>query len=220
MVLGAASPPPHVSAENSLSTATHGYDDMTMLLAGLIVFLGVHSVRIFADGWREAQIAKMGEGAYKGVYSLASALGLALIVFGYAQARAAPVLLWSPPLWTRHLSALLMLFAFVLLAAAYVPRNHIKPAVKHPMVLGVKIWAAGHLLANGNLADLVLFGAFLAWAVFDFSAARKRDRLHGRVDVKGTLAGDVATIVVGVVAWAAFALYLHAWLIGVQPFVT
>jgi uncharacterized membrane protein len=193
---------------------------MMLLIAGLIVFLGVHSLRIFADDWRGAQIARMGVGTYKAVYSIVSALGLALIVVGYGQARAVPVVLWDPPLWTRHLSALLMFFAFVLLVAAYVPRNHIKAAVKHPMVLGVKVWAAGHLLANGHLEDLLLFGGFLAWAVFDYRAARRRDRMHGRVDARGTLASDVATIVIGAAAWAVFALYLHARLIGVRPFVT
>ncbi len=192
---------------------------MTTLIAGLIVFLGVHSMRIVADDWRGAQIAKVGEGAYTGVYSVASAIGLLLVVIGYGQARSAPIVLWDPPLWTRHLSALLMLFSFVLIVAAYVPRNHIRPAVKHPMVLGVKIWAVGHLLANGTLADLFLFGAFLAWAVFSFRAARRRDRAFGRTDPKGTLAGDVATIVVGALLWGVFALYLHAWLIGVRPFV-
>jgi uncharacterized membrane protein len=193
---------------------------MTLLIAGLIVFLGVHSVRIFADGWRSAKISKMGLGPYKGVYSLASALGLALIVVGFGQARTAPIPLWDSPLWMRHLTALLMLFVFVLLAAAYVPRNRIKASVRHPMILGVKIWAAGHLLANGMLANVLLFGAFLLWAVFDYRAARMRDRVNGRIGNRPTLAGDVATIIVGVVLWAAFALYLHAWLIGVRPFVT
>ncbi len=192
---------------------------MTLLIAGLIVFLGVHSLRIFAENWRSAQIARLGVGAYKGIYSVVSAVGLALIVFGYAQARQVPLLLWEPPLWTRHLSALLMLFAFVLVVAAYVPRNRIRSAVKHPMVLGVKVWAAGHLLANGHLEDLLLFGGFLLWAVFDFRSARARDRIHGRVDGRGTLASDVATIVVGVALWATFALHLHARLIGVHPFV-
>lgn len=192
---------------------------MTLLIAGLISFLGVHSLRIFADDWREAQIARQGASAYKGVYSLASLAGLVLIVIGYGQARSAPIPLWDPPLWARHLSALLMLFAFVLITAAYVPRNHIRPAVKHPMVLGVKIWAAGHLLANGALADVLLFGGFLVWAVFNFRAARRRDRLLGRSDAEGTLAGNVATIVIGTALWAVFAMYLHSWLIGVRPIV-
>jgi uncharacterized membrane protein len=193
---------------------------MLLLIAGLLVFLGVHSVRILAEHWRSAQIARLGLGAYKGIYSLLSLLGLALIVIGYAQARTAPIALWSPPLWTRHLSALLVLFAFVLLVAAYVPRNRIKATLGHPMILGVKIWAAGHLLANGTLADVLLFGGFLLWAVFDFRAARARDRIHGRVRVRGSLAADLATILIGVALWAIFAFYLHGWLFGVRPFVT
>lgn len=191
---------------------------MTILIAGLLIFLGVHSLRIFGEAWRGAQIARLGEGAYKGVYSLASAVGLALIVYGYGQARMAPIALWDPPIWTRHLSALLMLFAFVLITAAYVPRNHIRPVLKHPMVLGVKIWAVAHLLANGTLADLLLFGGFLAWAVFDYRAARIRDQRVGRKDAEATLAGDVTTIVIGAALWAAFVMFLHAWLIGVRPF--
>ena len=192
---------------------------MLMLIAGLLIFLGVHSLRIFAEDWRGAQIARLGVGSYKAVHSLLSALGLALIAIGYARSRAAPVVLWDPPLWTRHLSALLVLFAFVLLVATYVPRNRIKAAIGHPMIIGVKIWAAGHLLANGTLADLLLFGGFLLWAVFDLRAARARDRIHGRAPARAWLPADVATIVVGVVLWAAFALYLHGWLFGVRPFV-
>jgi uncharacterized membrane protein len=193
---------------------------MAMLIAGLVVFLGAHSLRIFAEGWRGAQIARLGAGAYKGLYSAVSVLGFVLIVIGYGQARVAPLVLWDPPLWSRHVSALLVLFAFVLLAAAYVPRNRIKRAVGHPMILAVKIWAAGHLLANGTLADLLLFGSFLAWAVLDYRAARARDRLHGRAETKTTLAGTVIAVVVGVALWAAFAFRLHGWLFGVQPFVT
>lgn len=191
---------------------------MLILTAGLIVFLGVHSVRIVAEDWRGATVARVGIGPYKGLVSLASAAGLVLIVWGYGQARMAPIVLWDPPLWTRHLSALLMLFAFVLLTAAYVPRNRIKAAVKHPMLLGVKVWAAGHLLANGTAADLLLFGAFLLWAVLDLRAARARDRVRGRTDADGSLGATAATIVIGAALWAAFAGYLHAWLIGVRPF--
>lgn len=193
---------------------------MTLLIAGLIVFLGVHSLRIFAEDWRNAQIAKLGPGPFKGFYSLASLLGLVLIVVGFAQARATPIVIWNPPIWTRHLSALLVLFAFVLLAAAYVPRNRIKASLGHPMILGVKIWAAGHLLANGTLAAVLLFGGFLLWAVLSYRAARRRDRVHGRVVLKPSLAGDLSTIVVGIGLWAAFAFYLHARLFGVNPFVT
>ena len=191
---------------------------MTTLLIGLLIFLGAHSVRIFAEPWRQARIARMGAGAWKGVYSLVSLAGFALIVWGYGMARAVPVELWAPPAWARHASSLLNLGAFVLLAAAYVPRNRIRAAVGHPMVAGVKLWALAHLLSNGRLADVVLFGAFLAWAVLDYRAARARDRASGARAAPGSLAGDVATVAVGAVATAAFALWLHAPLIGVRPF--
>ena len=152
---------------------------MTILVIGLAIFLGAHSVRIFAEPWRQRQIARMGPGAWKGVFSLVSIAGFVLLVWGYGLARAVPVELWSPPAWTRHLSSLLNLAAFVLLAAAYVPRNRIRAAVGHPMVAGVKLWALAHLLSNGRLADVVLFGAFLAWAVLDYRAARARERASG-----------------------------------------
>lgn len=191
---------------------------MTVLLIGLLIFLAVHSVRIFADGWRSAQIARIGEGAWKGLYSLTSAVGLVLIVWGYGAARMAPVDLWNPPLWTRHLAALLVLVSFVLVAAAYVPGTRIKAALGHPMVIGVKLWAFAHLIANGRLADLLLFGAFLAWAVLDFRSARRRDRAAGNRRPPGSLARDAIAIVAGTGGWAAFAFWLHARLIGVSPF--
>lgn len=190
---------------------------MTVLVLGLIVFLGAHSVRIFADGWRSATIARIGAGPWKGLYSLVSIAGLALIVWGYGQTRIDPVVVWNPPPWTAHPTSLLTLVAFVLIAAAYVPGNHIRAAIGHPMVAGVKIWAFAHLLSNGRLGDVVLFGALLAWAVLDFRAARRRDRASGAPRPAATVPRDIATVVAGVVAWAAFAFYLHAWLIGVQP---
>lgn len=191
---------------------------MSLLILGLVVFLGVHSVRIVADGWRSAQIARRGLNAWKGLYSLASLAGFALIVWGYGLARTQPLLLWAPPRWAPHLSSLLMLFAFVLLVAAYVPRNGIKSWVHHPMLLGVMLWAIAHLLANGTLADLLLFGSFLLWAVLDFVAARSRDHAAGDPQVPGTLAGSLVALVVGVAAWALFAFWAHAWLFGVRPF--
>lgn len=191
---------------------------MATLILGLVLFLGVHSVRIFADDWRSAQIARRGEGVYKGIYSLVSAAGLVLIVWGYGQTRIAPVDLWNPPVWTRHAASLLTLLSFVLIAAAYVPSNRIRAAVGHPMVAGVKLWAFAHLMANGRAGDLVLFGAFLAWAIVDFVSARRRDRASGRQPAPGKLAGDVMTVSVGVIAWVVFAMYLHAMLIGVRPF--
>ncbi len=193
---------------------------MTVLLLGLVVFLGVHSVRIFAEDWRTRQIAKLGAGPWKGLYALASLLGFVMIVWGYGIARGQPVAIWSPSVWTRHVAALLTVAAFVLLAAAYVPRNGIKAKLHHPMILGVKVWALAHLLANGMLADVLLFGAFLAWALLDFRVARRRDRTAGATYAAGTAGGTVVAIVVGLVAWAVFAYWLHARWIGVSPFGT
>jgi len=190
---------------------------MTLLILGLILFLGMHSVRIVAEGWRAAQIAKRGEGAWKGLYTVVSIVGFGLILWGYGQARTEPVVLWTPQLWARHLASLLMLFSFILLVAAYVPKNGIKSWLHHPMVLGVKVWALAHLLANHTLADLLLFGSFLLWAVLDFRAARQRDRAANTVYPRGTLAGTLTTLVVGVLVWAAFAFWAHAWLFGVSP---
>src|SRR6266571_2870113 len=159
---------------------------MNVLIAGLVIFLGVHSLRIVAEGWRQQQIARLGEGPWKGLYSLASGLGLALVVWGFALARQHPVLLWAPPSWTRHVTALLMVFSFVLVVAAYVPRNALKARLGHPMLLGVKTWAFAHLIANGTLADVLLFGGFLVWAVLCFRSARARDRAAGTVYPAGT----------------------------------
>jgi uncharacterized membrane protein len=191
---------------------------MTLLILGLVLFLGTHSVRIYAEDWRTRRIAAMGVNGWKGVYSLLSIAGFVLIVYGYAAARQAPVLLYAPPLWTRHLAALLTIPAFILLVAAYVPGTRIKRAVGHPMVLGVKTWALAHLIANGMLADVLLFGAFLAWAVLDYIAARRRDRAAGSVVVVGPVTRDIVAVVVGLVAWVVFAMWLHRVLIGVGPF--
>ncbi len=191
---------------------------MTVLVLGLLLFLAAHSVRIFADDWRSRQITNLGEVKWKVLLSIVSAIGFVLIVWGYGLARTDPVHLWHPPIWTRHLGTLLTIPAFILLAAAYVPGTRIKAAVGHPMVAGVKIWAFSHLVANGTLADVVLFGAFLAWAVADFASARRRDRAAGRTYPAGPLSRDATAIVVGLAGWAAFAFYLHAWLIGVRPF--
>jgi len=191
---------------------------MTILLLGLVIFLGVHSTRIVADGWRSAQIARIGPGPWKLGYTVLSLIGFYLLLWGYGAARQAPVVLWTPPVAMRHVAGLLTLIAFVLLAATYVPRNGIKARLHHPMVLSVKLWAFAHLLANGTLADVLLFGSFLAWSVLSFSAARRRDRAAGTRYPAGTMAGTLATVLVGGAAWALFAFRLHGWLIGVQPF--
>ena len=191
---------------------------MLYLVAGLILFLGVHSARIVAEDWRTRTIARMGANAWKGLYSLLSIAGFVLLVWGYGEARQQGVVLYEPPVFTRHIAGLLMLISLVLLAAAYVPRNHIKAKLHHPMIIGVKVWAFAHLLANGRLSDVVLFGVFLAWAIADFIAARKRDRRLGTVYPQGDELRTVVTVVAGVVAWAVLVAGLHRWLIGVPPF--
>lgn len=191
---------------------------MALLIAGLVLFLGVHSARIVAEAWREQFQASRGEILYKALFSLASLLGLVLIVLGYSQTRLQPLFIWMPPVALSHLASLLMLFSFILLAAAYVPGTRIKAALGHPMILAVKLWAVAHLLANGRLGDIVLFAAFLAWAVVDFSASRRRDRKEGIVrEATPGIARDAMAVVAGGVAWFVFAFWLHLQLIGVSP---
>lgn len=191
---------------------------MTLLILGLALFFGVHSTRIFADDWRSATIARVGEMPWKGIYSLLSIASFVLLVVGYGAARQSPIALFAPPVWTRHVAALLTIPAFVLLVAAFVPGNAIKRAIGHPMLAGVKVWALAHLLANGTLADLLLFGTFLAWAVLGFIAARRRDRAAATTYPAGPGSRTAITVVVGLVAWAVFAFALHRPLIGVAPF--
>jgi len=190
---------------------------MTCLIIGLILFLGAHSIRMVADAWRTQAIASWGEKPFKGVYTLIALVGFYAMVTGYAEARLQTVALWTPPIATRHISVLLMLLASVLMAAAYVPRNHLKLRMGHPMVLSVKVWALAHLLANGNLADVVLFGSFLLWSVFNFKAARARDRAAAPVQTNAKTSATLLTLLIGVAMWALFAFYLHAQLVGVSP---
>ncbi|TAH11031.1 MAG: protein NrnU [Curvibacter sp.] len=190
---------------------------MSYLIVGLIVFLGVHSIRILSEDSRTRLRNQLGENAYKGIYSVISLLGFGMLVWGFGVARETPLVLWTPPVGMRHLASLLTLLAFVLLAATYVPGNAIKARVHHPMVLSVKTWALAHLLATGTAAHLLLFGSFLIWGVLSFVAARRRDRTQGVVYAAGSLQGTAVTIVAGVVAWAAFAFYLHGALIGIRP---
>lgn len=192
---------------------------MLLLIAGLILFLGTHSVRMLKPGLREDMIAKRGDMAYKGLYSVASLIGLVVLILGYSQTRSAEQYIWVPPAAMAHIAALLTLIAFVLLAAAYVPGNRIKAAVGHPMVLGVKVWAFAHLLANGRLGDMILFGAFLIWAIVNYVRSRKADRTEGIVrSSQQSIARDSMTIAFGVGAWLVFAMWAHVRLIGVSPF--
>lgn len=192
---------------------------MPILILGLVLFLGTHSVHMLAPGFRGRAVARIGLMPWKGLYSLVSIAGFVLIVIGFGMARTQPHLLYVPPLWLKHLNALFTLVAFVLVAAAYVPRNHLKAQIGHPMLAGVKLWALGHLLAIGYLRDVALFGAFLAWAVTDFMVSRRRDRAAGTVYPAGTAMSDVLAVVIGVAAWAIFAFLLHWRLIGVSPFI-
>ena len=197
---------------------------MTQLILGLILFLGAHSVRIWADGWRDQTIEAYGEKAFKGVYALVSILGFYLLVVGYGEARLQTVALWNPPIFTKHISMLLMLLSSILLMATYIPRNHFKMRLGHPMVLSVKVWALSHLLANGNLADLVLFGSFLIWAVLNFRSARARDRAQIQnpdaiedAPLKPNLFATLIALFGGMALWALITFVLHAKLVGVAP---
>lgn len=189
---------------------------MAVLALGLLIFLGVHSIRIVAEPWRNAQIAHWGVNGWKARYSLASIVGFVLIIWGYGLARSQTYSLWSPPLWGRHLTFTLTAVAFVLFAASHVPGNRIKAVIGHPMVAGVALWALAHLLAKGTPAALVLFGAFLGWAVVDFVAASRREPRQGLASCAGGFRPDAIAVVAGLAMWAVFAWLLHGWLIGVR----
>lgn len=188
---------------------------MLVLILGLIVFLGTHAISIDRER-RAALIARLGgEGAYKGVYSLASFIGLGLIFYGYGLYRESGYIqVWTPPVWTAHLSLLLMVFAFIALAAAYLP-GQIKRRLKHPMLVAAKIWALAHLLANGDLGSIILFGSLLAYAVIDRIAVKRRPIQH-EAQTHGGWGMDAAAVTVGLAAYVAFALWLHPLLIGVS----
>lgn len=188
---------------------------MTLLILGLVIFLGIHSVSIVAPAWRDAQFAARGEPAWKGVYSVISIVGFALIVYGYGLARQSPVVLYVPPTWLRHVALLLLVPVFPLFLAAYLP-GRIKAVTKHPMLAATKLWAFAHLLANGTLADVLLFGGFLAWAVADRISLKRRPVRAIRT-APTTPLNDVIAVAAGLALYAAFVLWLHLWLIGVSP---
>jgi len=191
---------------------------MLVLVVGLVIFLGVHSVSIVAPGWRTATVARLGERPWKGLYSLASGVGLALVIVGYGMARRDPVVLYTPPAALRHLALLVMLPVFPLLFAAYLP-GRIRAAVKHPFLLAVKLWAFAHLLANGMLADVLLFGAFLAWAVADRISVKRRsaDEAHEVPAAPPGAANDAIALIGGLAVYAVFIVWAHRWIIGVSP---
>lgn len=190
---------------------------MTMLL-GLLVFFGIHAVPM-QPALRDGLLERFGPGAYKAAFSVISAVGLVLIVLGYGKLQ---VLvgknpqIWQPPTWTTHFALLLMVFSMVLLVAAYVPSN-IKRIVGHPMLAAIKVWAFAHLLANGDLASMVLFGSFLAYAVIDRISVKRRGSAVGAKTAGGGLVGDLIVVVGGLALYAAIAFFLHEPLIGVAP---
>ena len=202
---------------------------MGLLILGLLAFLGIHSLRIFSNERRTHYIERLGEKKFKGIYSLLSLLGFLILVAGFAQAKLSPEWVWIPPSYAKHIMFLLMWVAFVLWAATYIHGNAIKDRVGHPMVLGVKVWALAHLLVNGQAHHVVLFGAFLIWAVLSFRAAKRRDRLAllafeesgvappPKTPVSKAANGLVLTI--GTIAWMLFMGWGHKLLIGVSPFV-
>lgn len=189
---------------------------MTILILGLIIFLGIHMLPVAVD-LRATLHRRFGEYGYKGLFAAVSLVGFVLIVWGYGLARQDPVVIWDPPFWTRHLAALLVLFSFILVAAAYIP-GKIKEKLHHPMIAGVKLWAFAHLLANGTLADIVLFGSFLAWGVVARISMKRRERAGVLTVTGGPVRNDVIAVVVGVAVYLAFVFDLHLRLIGVSPF--
>jgi uncharacterized membrane protein len=188
---------------------------MLVLIVGLVLFLGAHSVSIVAPHWRERMALLMGPLQWKGLYALISALGFAAIIWGYSSARHSPVTLYSPPLWLHHATFILMLPVFPLVLAAYLP-GKIKTAMPHPLLAATKFWATAHLLANGSLAAVLLFGGFLVWAIVDRISLKRRTQSPIQT-LPPSAFNDIAAIVGGLALYALFVWRLHLWLIGVQP---
>jgi uncharacterized membrane protein len=189
---------------------------MTLLISGLALFLGAHSLRIVADGLRTSVIAKLGPGPWKGLFTLASLAGLALIVVGYGQSRdGTPFFIGGAA--ARHAAYALVWLGFIGVTAAYWPRNHIKQIVGDPMVAGVGLWALGHLLVKTTPAALALFGAFLVWALIDYVSLRARAAAAPPAPNKASVLQTLLALVAGSALWAVFALFLHKWMIGVSP---
>jgi uncharacterized membrane protein len=190
---------------------------MTYLVAGLLLFLGVHSIAIVAPAWRDGMAARLGDASWKAIFALVSVIGFVMLVHGYGLARAEPMVLYTPPMWMRHVASLLMLPVFPLLLATYLP-GRIKAAVKHPMLTATKAWALAHLLVNGNLADVLLFGGFLAWAVADRIAVGKRVvQRKPTVTAAPSRMNDVLAIVGGLVLYVVVFAWAHQRFIGVPP---
>ena len=191
---------------------------MVTLILGLLIFLGVHAVPM-QPMLRAGLIERFGANAYKGAFSVISAVGFILIILGYGKLQVLAgknPQIWVPPTWTAHIALVLMLISMVLLVAAYVPSN-IKRIVGHPMLAAIKVWAFAHLLANGDLASMILFGSFLAYAVVDRISVKRRAATEPAQAAAGGLVGDGIAVVGGLALYAAMAFFLHEWLIGVAP---
>lgn len=189
---------------------------MTLLIAGLVLFFAAHAVSIVAEPWRNAVAARIGGNAWKGIYSLVSIAGFLLIIKGYAATRAEPIVLYTPPAWMAHVAALLMLFVFPLLLATYLP-GRIRTMAKNPLLVATKVWALAHLLANGTLADVLLFGSFLIWAAADRVSLKWRAPRPAPA-LPATRMNDAIVVVGGLAIYALFVLWAHEAWIGVKPF--
>src|ERR1041384_1716757 len=190
---------------------------LVILIVGLAVFIGMHLVTTQRDR-RAALIARIGEGPYKGLLSLVSVVGVVLIAWGFGRYRATGCgVVWSPPLWTRHVVVALMWIASICIVAAYSP-GKIKATLKHPMLVGVKIWAAAHLIANGDLGSIVLFGSILGWAVFDRISLKRRADPGGPVIPVGVARQDVIAVIGGTVLYLLLGFVFHPWVVGVPAF--
>jgi uncharacterized membrane protein len=190
---------------------------MAILVLGLVIFLGLHSTRIFAEPLRAQAIARLGDGPWKGIYSLVSAIGFVLIVWGFAQARFDSAALWTPPPGVQHVTILMMLLSMLVLAGYFFKQSHIAVAVHHPMVWSVAVFGLAHLIANGSAADVVLFGAFFIWALADLMSSYARDRRLSVVYPEPNWGATIGAIALGLVLWAIVAFWLHLWLFGVSP---
>jgi uncharacterized membrane protein len=188
---------------------------MPWLILGLVLFLGVHSVSIVAPTWRDAQAMRLGEMPWKGLYALVSIAGFVVLIAGYGMARQSPVVLYTPPTWMRHVTLVLMLPVFPLFLSTYFP-GRIQAAAKHPTLVSVKLWAFAHLLSNGTLADVLLFGGFLAWAVADRISVKRRPVRKVPAAPRRAV-NDVIAVVGGLALYVLFVTRAHEWLIGVSP---
>ena len=190
---------------------------MGLMIVGLALFIGAH-VFVTLRGQRAAAIARLGEWPYKGLLSLVSLVGIVLIGYGFARYRAAGYIdVWSPPPWTRHVTVALVWPAAICVVAAYIPGN-ISRVLKHPMLVGVKLWAVAHLIANGDLGSIILFGAILAWAVFDRITLKRRSDPGALPIPNGGLRNDLIAIVVGTLLYLALGFWFHPYVIGVPAF--